>query len=52
MPELPEVQTVINHLLPYISDRIIQSVETPHELREDFENGIQLDYKIRLNNNI
>ena len=43
MPELPEVQTIINHLLPYISDRIIQSIENPHGLREVFENGIQLD---------
>ena len=45
MPELPEVQTVINSLQPTLPGKIIQSVQCPNGHKGVFENGSLIDYK-------
>ena len=44
MPELPEVQTVVNYLQPSISRENIQSLENPNRYYAVLENGSPLDY--------
>ena len=44
MPELPEVQTVVNYLQPSISRENIQSLESPNRYYAVLENGSPLDY--------
>ena len=39
MPELPEVQTVVNSLKPKLPGKIIQSVKCPNGYTGVFENG-------------
>ena len=39
MPELPEVQTVVNSLKPNLPGKIIQSVKCPNGYTGVFENG-------------
>ena len=39
MPELPEVQTVVNSLQPTLPGKIIQSVQCPNGYTGVFENG-------------
>ena len=39
MPELPEVQTVVNQLEPSLPGRIIHSLENPNGYLGAFENG-------------
>ena len=45
MPELPEVQTVVNHLQPSLPGSIIQSLSNPNGYGTVFENGSPADYK-------
>ena len=40
MPELPEVQTVVNHLHPAITGFKIVTVKTPNEYKPVLENGL------------
>ncbi|SVC00431.1 uncharacterized protein METZ01_LOCUS253285, partial [marine metagenome] len=44
MPELPDVQTVVNYLQPSISRENIQSLESPNRYYAVLENGSPLDY--------
>lgn len=43
MPELPEVQTVVNNLNPVLCGKTIQSINNPNGYKKVFENG-SLDY--------
>ena len=45
MPELPEVQTVVNHLQPLLSGKIIRSIENPNGYCTVFEYGSPSNYK-------
>ena len=38
MPELPEVQTVVNCLAPIVQGKIIQSIDSPNHYDKVFEN--------------
>ena len=48
MPELPEVQTVINHYEPKLINKIIHSIENPNGYVKVFENGTLNDYNFLL----
>ena len=39
MPELPEVQTVVNNLNPVLCGKIVQSISNPNGYSNVFENG-------------
>ena len=45
MPELPEVQTVVNSLQPTLPDKIIQSVHCPNSYAAVLENGSLVEYQ-------
>ena len=45
MPELPEVQTVVNSLQPTLPGKIIQSVQCPNGYTGVFENGSLMEYQ-------
>ena len=44
MPELPEVQTVVNHLQPTLPGKKINTCHCPNGYTAVFENGTLLDY--------
>ncbi|SVE11638.1 uncharacterized protein METZ01_LOCUS464492, partial [marine metagenome] len=45
MPELPEVQTVVDFLKDKLSGKTIQSVHSPNGYASVFENGSLMDYQ-------
>ena len=46
MPELPEVQTVVDFLKDKITGKTIQSVHSPNGYASVFENGSLMDYRV------
>ena len=49
MPELPEVQTVINHLQPLLVGKTIQNIYNPNGYNRVLDNGNLTDYSLYLN---
>ena len=45
MPELPEVQTVVNCLAPIVQGKIIHSIDSPNHYDKVFENRSAADFK-------
>ena len=45
MPELPEVQTVVNYLAPIVQGKIIHSIDSPNHYDKVFENRSAADFK-------
>ena len=50
MPELPEVQAVVNFLNPIFKNSQIKSISSPNNYHNVFENGSLNDYKNFLKN--
>ena len=48
MPELPEVQTVVDYLKDQLAGKTIQSVQSPNRYKGVFENGSLANYRVFL----